>query len=70
MTSFFKLFFIAVDSSPLTFHRMDPEAFKKVWISILKLGLVPWAVEGIVNCIVVHYLLDMPWIWAMLFGVM
>jgi hypothetical protein len=29
---------------------MDPEAFKKVWFSILKLGLVPWVVEAAVNC--------------------
>lgn len=30
--------------------EMDHEAFKKVWVSILKLGLVPWAVEAAVNC--------------------
>lgn len=29
-----------------TFLRMDPEAFKRVWPTILKLGLVPWAVEA------------------------
>jgi hypothetical protein len=29
---------------------MDPEAFKKVWVTILKLGLVPWVVEAAVNC--------------------
>lgn len=27
---------------------MDPEAFKRVWPTILKLGLVPWFVEAAV----------------------
>ncbi|CAO1308366.1 unnamed protein product [Diamesa serratosioi] len=48
--------------------EMDPEAFKKIWVTILKLGLVPWTVEAGVNCVLSHYLLDLPWMWALLLG--
>ena len=48
--------------------EMDPEAFKKIWFTILKLGLVPWFVEAGVNCVMCHYLLSLPWMWAMLLG--
>lgn len=41
--------------------EMDPEAFKKIWVTILKLGLVPWTVEAAVNCVICHYLLGLPW---------
>lgn len=47
---------------------MDPEAFKKIYITILKLGLVPWTVECGVVAIMSHYLLDLPWIWGFLLG--
>ena len=48
--------------------EMDPEAFKKVWFTIIKLGLVPWTVEAGVNCVLSHFLLGLPWMWAMLLG--
>lgn len=48
--------------------EMDPEAFKKVWVTILKLGLVPWTVEAAVNCVLCHYFLELPWMWGMLLG--
>ena len=48
--------------------EMDPEAFKKIWVTILKLGLVPWTVEAGVNCVLSHYLLDLPWMWALMLG--
>lgn len=41
--------------------EMDPEAFKKIWFTILKLGLVPWTVEAAVNCVLCHFLLGLPW---------
>lgn len=41
--------------------EMDPEAFKKIWFTILKLGLVPWTIEAAVNCVLCHYLLELPW---------
>lgn len=48
--------------------EMDPQAFKKVWITILKLGLVPWCVECGVVAVMSHFLLDLPWIWAFALG--
>ncbi|XP_037024313.1 sodium/hydrogen exchanger 9B1-like isoform X3 [Bradysia coprophila] len=48
--------------------EMDPEAFKKVYITILKLGLVPWTVEATVVAVMSHFLFDFPWIWAWALG--
>lgn len=48
--------------------EMDPEAFKKVWHTILKLGLIPWTAEAAVNCLLSHYLLGLPWMWGLLLG--
>lgn len=48
--------------------EMDPEAFKKIWFTILKLGLVPWCVEAAVNCVLCHFLLGLPWMWGLLLG--
>lgn len=47
---------------------MDPEAFKRVWITILKLGLIPWTVECCVVAVMSHFLLSLPWIWAFALG--
>ncbi|KAH8411903.1 hypothetical protein KR222_002094, partial [Zaprionus bogoriensis] len=48
--------------------EMEPEAFKKVYKTILKLGIVPWIVEAAVMTLMSHYLLDLPWIWGCLLG--
>ncbi|GAB0098544.1 sodium/hydrogen exchanger 9B2 [Sergentomyia squamirostris] len=48
--------------------EMDPEAFKKVYITILKLGLIPWTIEACVIGVMTYYLLDLPWIWAFMLG--
>lgn len=48
--------------------EMDPEAFKKVYVSILKLGLVPWTVECTVVAVLTHYFFELPWIWAFALG--
>lgn len=48
--------------------EMDPAAFKKVYVTILKLGLVPWTVECVVVAVMTHYLIELPWIWAFLLG--
>lgn len=48
--------------------EMDPEAFKKVYVTILKLGLVPWTAECGLCAILSHYLFDLPWIWAFALG--
>lgn len=47
---------------------MDPEAFKKVYVTILKLGLVPWTVEATVVAVMSHFLFDFPWIWGWALG--
>ncbi|XP_070504351.1 sodium/hydrogen exchanger 9B2 isoform X2 [Chironomus tepperi] len=48
--------------------EMDPEAFKKVWPTIIKLSLIPWVVEAAANAIISHFLFDMPWMWCFLLG--
>ncbi|XP_055714049.1 sodium/hydrogen exchanger 9B2 isoform X2 [Phlebotomus papatasi] len=48
--------------------EMDPEAFKKVYITILKLGLVPWTVEAVIIAVMTHFLLGLPWMWAFMLG--
>lgn len=48
--------------------EMDPEAFKKIWFTIVKLGLVPWTVEAGVITVMSHLLLGLPWKWGMLLG--
>lgn len=48
--------------------EMDPEAFKKVWPTIIKLSLIPWTVEAGSNAVIVHFLFDMPWMWCLLYG--
>lgn len=47
---------------------MDPAAFKKVYVTILKLGLVPWTVECCVVAVMSHFLIELPWIWAFMLG--
>lgn len=47
---------------------MEPEAFKKVYKTILKLGIIPWVMEACVVGIMTHFLLDLPWVWAFLLG--
>lgn len=48
--------------------EMDPGAFKKIYVTILKLGLVPWTVECSVVAVLTHYFLNLPWIWAWALG--
>ncbi|XP_059616987.1 sodium/hydrogen exchanger 9B2 isoform X2 [Phlebotomus argentipes] len=48
--------------------EMDPDAFKRVYITILKLGLVPWTVEAVIIGVMTHFLLGMPWIWGFMLG--
>lgn len=47
---------------------MDPVAFKKVYVTILKLGLIPWTVEAGAVAVLTHYFIDLPWIWAFALG--
>lgn len=48
--------------------EMDPAAFKNVYVTILKLGLVPWTVEFGVCAVLANYFFGMPWLWAMAMG--
>ncbi|XP_037045035.1 sodium/hydrogen exchanger 9B2-like [Bradysia coprophila] len=48
--------------------EIDPEAFKKVYKTILKLGLVPWTVECCVVAVMSHFLFDFPLTWAFALG--
>ncbi|KAL5279795.1 SLC9B2 family protein [Megaselia abdita] len=48
--------------------EMEPEAFKKVYKTILKLGIIPWFIEACIVAIMSHFLLDLPWIWGFLLG--
>ncbi|XP_055372212.1 sodium/hydrogen exchanger 9B2 isoform X2 [Condylostylus longicornis] len=48
--------------------EMEPEAFKKVWKTILKLGVIPWTVEAVVTAVMSHFLLELPWMWSFLLG--
>lgn len=48
--------------------EMDPAAFKKIYITILKLALVPWTIECCVCAVLSHYFLDLPWLWAFALG--
>lgn len=48
---------------------LDPHALKRLKITVPKLGLVPWAVETAVITIMARFLLDMPWDWSLLLGV-
>ncbi|KNC22346.1 hypothetical protein FF38_02922 [Lucilia cuprina] len=48
--------------------EMEPDAFKKVYKTILKLGIIPWILECCVVGLTTHFLLDLPWVWAFLLG--
>lgn len=48
--------------------EMDPAAFKNVYMTILKLGLVPWTVEFALCAVLAHCFFSMPWLWAFALG--
>lgn len=48
--------------------EMDPEAFKKIYKTVLKLSIIPWAIEAGVIVIMSKYVLGLSWIWACLLG--
>lgn len=48
--------------------EMDPNAFKKIYITILKLGLVPWTAECVLCAVLTHYFFNLPWIWGFALG--
>lgn len=48
--------------------EMDPAAFKNIYITILKLGLVPWTVECCLCAVLAHFFFGMAWLWAFALG--
>lgn len=48
--------------------EMEAEAFRKVYKTILKLGIVPWIVEAAVITVLSHFLLGLPVIWGSMLG--
>ncbi|KRT86794.1 Na/H antiporter [Oryctes borbonicus] len=49
---------------------LDPLALKRLKFITIKVGLVPWVVEAVVITLTTHFLLDLPWIWAVMLGVL
>ncbi|XP_076244906.1 na[+]/H[+] hydrogen antiporter 1 isoform X2 [Calliopsis andreniformis] len=47
---------------------LDPNALKRLKVTVPKLGLIPWVVEALVIAIMTKYLLGLPWIWGFLLG--
>lgn len=47
---------------------MDSDAFKKIWLTILKLGLVPWTAECVLCAVLAHFFFSMEWMWAFALG--
>lgn len=47
---------------------LDPEALKKLYCRMLFLALIPWCAEAAVIAVTVHYLLSIPWSFAILCG--
>ncbi|KAL0273603.1 UNVERIFIED_CONTAM: hypothetical protein PYX00_006236 [Menopon gallinae] len=47
---------------------LDPKAMKRLYFTLIKMGLVPWIVECGVMAVMAHYLLDFPWMWGFLLG--
>lgn len=49
--------------------EMDHAAFKTIYVTILKLALIPWVVEFAIVAVLGHFLLGLPWMWGVLMGV-
>ncbi|GLV42490.1 Na[+]/H[+] hydrogen antiporter 1 [Carabus blaptoides fortunei] len=47
---------------------LDPNALKRLKLTVIKLGLVPWLVEAVVIAIATHFFLDLPWKWGLMLG--
>ncbi|XP_017776313.1 PREDICTED: mitochondrial sodium/hydrogen exchanger 9B2-like [Nicrophorus vespilloides] len=49
---------------------MDPKALKKLIGMILNLAIVPVAVEVVAIAVASHFLLNLPWLWGVLLGLL
>ncbi|XP_054745114.1 sodium/hydrogen exchanger 9B1 isoform X1 [Anastrepha obliqua] len=48
--------------------ELEADAFRKVYKTILKLGVIPWGTEVIIISLTTHWLLNLPWVWSALLG--
>ncbi|KAH8310451.1 hypothetical protein KR044_001417, partial [Drosophila immigrans] len=47
---------------------LDGSAFRRLWLMILRLTLVPTIVEVAIIAVLAHYTLAMPWLWGIALG--
>ncbi|XP_048509188.1 sodium/hydrogen exchanger 9B2 [Athalia rosae] len=47
---------------------LDPEALKRLRVTVPKIGLIPWFVEAGVITLTTRYFLHLPWVWGFLLG--
>ncbi|XP_014282333.1 sodium/hydrogen exchanger 9B2 isoform X3 [Halyomorpha halys] len=47
---------------------LDSEAMKRLWLTVLKIGLLPWILECGIVLVLTHYFLGLPWMWGLLLG--
>lgn len=47
---------------------LDPTALRKLKFGIMRLAFLPCLFEGIIEGLVGHFLLDIPWLWSFLLG--
>ncbi|XP_015610282.1 sodium/hydrogen exchanger 9B2 [Cephus cinctus] len=47
---------------------LDPNALKKLRITVPKLGLIPWFAEAGAVAVTTYFLLGLPWVWGLLLG--
>ena len=47
---------------------LDPGALRKLKFGIMKLAFLPCVCEGLIEGIVGHFLLEIPWVWSFMLG--
>lgn len=45
---------------------LDPYALRRLKFTVIKLGLIPWLIEAVVCTLLSHFLLGLPWNYALL----
>lgn len=45
---------------------LEPKAMKTLCFTVLRMGLIPWAVEFVMLAVLSNYILHLPWLWAVL----
>jgi len=47
---------------------LDGSAFRRLWLMILRLTLVPTIVEVAIIAVLAYFTLSMPWLWGIALG--